>query len=149
MKEEGEQTKNLFVVVLDRNIENWFARFKYDYNYSYHTIALCCGWRTANVCRHTHKHTKCKREIWYWQEHNFCGSELDFTFVDGFDDLLGVLLVDGDANRLSSSEDALDGTGEGLRERFVVSFHDLSDFLDLLEGEITSVLDYKMNQREK
>ena len=99
------------------------------------TIALCCAWWTA---KYVNINTKVK-EI-SLEETSF-SSELDFTFVDGFDDLLGVLLVDGDANRLSSSEDALDGTGEGLGERFVVSFHDLSDFLDLLKGEITSVLD--------
>jgi len=95
-----------------------------------------------NLFKYSNKWTSNYAKTWKWsttlrEQH----SELDFSFVDGLDDLLGVLLVDSDTNRLSSSEDALDGTSEGLRERFVVSLHDLSDFLDLLKRKITSVLD--------
>ena len=59
--------------------------------------------------------------------------------LDGGNHVVGVLAIDGATNSGASSEDLQDGSGEGLGEG--AGAHDLSNTNNVLEGDVSSVLD--------
>jgi hypothetical protein len=80
---------------------------------------------------------KARREI----SKTHLGGDLNVTRVDSLDNVVRGLTVDGASNRLSGTEDLLDTVGEVLGEGLLGLSHSTGDLDDLVEFNVTGVLD--------
>ena len=88
---------------------------------------------------HIHRQEHCWKPL--------LGGDLKGSVADEVNDIVGGLSVDGAANRLGSPEDLLNGSLKLLRHR--PGAHDAGNFVDLLNGDVSIVLDWRKKQKSE